>query len=771
MIGTSSETISTKHPIVGFVGVGIMGKAMVMNLINTGYDVRVWTKTAEKCEQLQQIGAKVCGSAAEVAKQSDIIFGRLSESNNSLQVVVGPQGIVAGLNSNKGYVDVSTIDTERSLMIAKAVKETGAQFIQAPVLGSVELAKQGQLIFLAAGDKRLYDLCAGPFDIMSKAKYYLGDVCASGKMKLVVNMIMGSWMASLSEGLVLAQRVGLNQQDLLEILGQGVLANELISTKGIAMIQRSYPTEFPLKHQHKHLKLALGLGEETNTRLPVASAANQLYQWAEALGQQDADFSAVMEPISIPYIWRDKSNRRTITRRGRRGGRLVKTQLSKQLAASHNAKNNHRFQSCQIQTAMQSKVLTDGLQESSSGEDFSLEQYFPRGTQQDKQIYNTQTHSAHEIVRVNGENNGQHQWQPLSYVSQVRGSPQVLQDKTTGKVAHKNDTVQGGQYVTYTKNNSDLYKSFNTLSNKQNALSNYPIQKALDSTKVGEIHARDKVLTKQGVCFNGERNQFSQTPSVKISQSQTISNDSIKLNSVITSQTLNTGNNVMHSNAVVNNFDYLNQFLTNYQLAEKKDILQRPNQRQISTQDEKSLNASNKMLLSGYDIDGIQSQQNIMSSFYNQMLDSTILKSSIKDTQLNQNDIRQQNFIQSTQTKANDENQYQNKHCGRKTRRGTRAGKRVKKVKFSNESNIQTPGSNQQLTISSEVNVSTQEENKGGQSWKKNSDVKGILKNSPSVQVSTQNQTLKNLVQNRRTDQFEVNESYQVRKSPWLDVA
>eukprot|EP01025_Chloroclados_australasicus_P017238 TRINITY_DN1877_c0_g1_i3.p1 TRINITY_DN1877_c0_g1~~TRINITY_DN1877_c0_g1_i3.p1 ORF type:complete len:252 (-),score=48.09 TRINITY_DN1877_c0_g1_i3:165-920(-) len=236
-------------------------------------------------------------TALSSSQLSDITFGMLADPAAALQVATGAEGIAAGMSSGKGYVDVSTVDAECSQQIAKAIRDTGAQFVEAPVSGSKAPAEQGTLIFLTAGDKQLYDASASPLDIMGKAKFYLGEVGAGANMKLVVNMIMGTWVASLSEGMVLAERSGLKQEDLVEVLGLGAMANGIIKLKGPAMSQRNYPTAFPLKHQQKDLRLALGLGEQTNTPLPVSSASNQLYLQAKALGQADADFSAVLESV------------------------------------------------------------------------------------------------------------------------------------------------------------------------------------------------------------------------------------------------------------------------------------------------------------------------------------------------------------------------------------------------------------------------------------------------------------------------------------------
>ncbi|CAI0419544.1 unnamed protein product [Linum tenue] len=116
-------------------------------------------------------------------------------------------------------------------------------------------------------------------------------------MKLVVNMMMGSMMATLAEGLLLSEKVGLDPNVLVEVLSQGAISAPMYSMKGPSMIKSAYPTAFPLKHQQKDMRLALGLAESVSQPTPIAAAANELYKVAKARGLSDDDFSAVIESL------------------------------------------------------------------------------------------------------------------------------------------------------------------------------------------------------------------------------------------------------------------------------------------------------------------------------------------------------------------------------------------------------------------------------------------------------------------------------------------
>ncbi|KAL5579457.1 hypothetical protein UlMin_011899 [Ulmus minor] len=282
---------------VGFLGIGIMGSPMAQNLIKAGCDVTVWNRTKSKCDSLISLGAKYKSVPAEVAASCDVTFAMLSDPQSAFEVACGKHGAATGMSSGKGYVDVSTVDGETSKSISDQIKATGALFLEAPVSGSKKPAEDGQLIFLTAGDKTLYETVAPLLDIMGKSRFYLGDVGNGAAMKLVVNMIMGSMMASFSEGLLLSEKVGLDPKVLVEVVSQGAISAPMYSMKGPSMIQSLYPTAFPLKHQQKDLRLALGLAESVSQPTPIAAAANELYKVAKSHGLSDQDFSAVLEAL------------------------------------------------------------------------------------------------------------------------------------------------------------------------------------------------------------------------------------------------------------------------------------------------------------------------------------------------------------------------------------------------------------------------------------------------------------------------------------------
>ncbi|KAJ6810721.1 glyoxylate/succinic semialdehyde reductase 1 [Iris pallida] len=282
---------------VGFLGLGIMGKAMAANLLKNGFKVTVWNRTLSKCEELVEQGASIGENPAAVINKCKYTIAMLSDPKAALSVVFDKDGVLEQICKGKGYIDMSTVDADTSSKISEAITEKGGLFLEAPVSGSKKPAEDGQLVILAAGEKALYEEAIPAFNILGKKAFFLGQVGNGAKMKLVVNMIMGSMMNALSEGLALADKSGLSEDTLLDVLDLGAIANPMFRMKGPSMIKSSYPPAFPLKHQQKDMRLALALGDENAVSMPIAAASNEAFKKARSMGLGDLDFSAVHEVV------------------------------------------------------------------------------------------------------------------------------------------------------------------------------------------------------------------------------------------------------------------------------------------------------------------------------------------------------------------------------------------------------------------------------------------------------------------------------------------
>ncbi|RBW46888.1 NAD(P)-dependent oxidoreductase [Psychromonas sp. B3M02] len=281
----------------GFIGLGIMGNAMALNLVKAGLDVTVWNRNSEKCSALVAQGAKQGNTPREVAEACDITFTIVSDPTAALAICEGPDGVVAGIGEGRSYIDMSTVDDATSQKISAAITEAGGRFLEAPVSGTKKPAEDGTLIILAAGDKSVYDDALPAFEIMGKMSPYLGEIGQGAKMKLVVNMIMGGMLSIFSEGVSLGLKADLDGEQLLEIIAAGAMANPMFAVKGPMLLAEQYDTSFPLKHMQKDMRLAVDLGDQLDLSLPTAATSNESFKQARKAGYADEDIAAIYKTV------------------------------------------------------------------------------------------------------------------------------------------------------------------------------------------------------------------------------------------------------------------------------------------------------------------------------------------------------------------------------------------------------------------------------------------------------------------------------------------
>jgi len=271
-----------------------MGRGMALNLLKSGSSLVVWNRSAAKCDEFVEKGATMAASAADVVRQSDVTYSMLSTPEVAKAVFYAEDGTLAGVSAGKKIVDCATLDPATMQSFHKEVTAKGGSFLEAPVSGSKGPAEAGSLVMICAGDEALFnEIKDNDLTLVGKASFFLGDIGKGSRMKLAVNMVMGQMMASFSEGISLTEKAELDSNMFVEILGLGAMACPMYKGKGPNMVKGNFPTQFPLKHQQKDVKLACDLGDEVGQALPIAKAVNAKFEEALATAG-DQDFSAVL---------------------------------------------------------------------------------------------------------------------------------------------------------------------------------------------------------------------------------------------------------------------------------------------------------------------------------------------------------------------------------------------------------------------------------------------------------------------------------------------
>ncbi|XP_041969973.1 putative oxidoreductase GLYR1 homolog isoform X1 [Aricia agestis] len=289
------KNIKASQMKFGFLGLGIMGCGIVKNLLNSGHKVLIWNRTAAKCKDFEKVGATIAVTPCDVVEEADITFSCVADPQAAKEMVFGNCGVLhCPTLEGKGYVEMTSIDADTSHDIVEAISGKGGRYLEAQIQGSKTEAEEGTLIILAAGDRTLFDDCQSCFKAMSKNSFYLGsDIGNASKMNSVLQVVGGVSLAALAEGLALADRAGLSQRDLLDVLALTPLASPHLLRKGRDMIESSYSTHQPLSHMQKDLKLALGLGDALEQSLPLTATTNEIFKHAKRLGYANHDVAAV----------------------------------------------------------------------------------------------------------------------------------------------------------------------------------------------------------------------------------------------------------------------------------------------------------------------------------------------------------------------------------------------------------------------------------------------------------------------------------------------
>jgi 3-hydroxyisobutyrate dehydrogenase-like beta-hydroxyacid dehydrogenase len=282
---------------VGFIGLGQMGAAIAERLRAAGYPLVVHNRTREKAEPLTAAGAQWAFTPRDVgrAATSQVVFTALSDARALDRVLYGRHGLVRGLRPGALVVDLSTIAPSQSREFSERLAATGIHFVDAPLGGSVEAARNGRLLLFVGGAAD--DVArARPFlERFSRRIEHLGPVGAGTSMKLVNNLLTVSYVALTGEALALSDRFGLDRSRVVDLLLDGGGRSAMLEQKRIAFEERRYPAQFKLRLAEKDLKLIGLAAREVGATVRVAHEVRRLLSEGLRAGHGEEDFAAVFE--------------------------------------------------------------------------------------------------------------------------------------------------------------------------------------------------------------------------------------------------------------------------------------------------------------------------------------------------------------------------------------------------------------------------------------------------------------------------------------------
>jgi 2-hydroxy-3-oxopropionate reductase len=283
---------------IGFIGLGLMGRPMAMNLLKAGHSLTVWNRTPSRAQELVAAGATLAKSAREAAAASDILFTIVSDPPALEQVLWGHEGnndgALAGLRRGSIYIDSSTVAPALTRRVAAACAERGVRYLDAPVTGGDWGAREGNLVFMIGGEADTLREVEPIVGVLGKKWFHLGPNGAGQTVKLAMNAILALEVGAMAEALALVTKAGLKGEQLIEVMQSSMARSGVLDIKAPLMIKGDFKPSFPLRLMHKDLGLALDLGNQLGVALPATAAAREVYNYVKGASPDDLDYSGVM---------------------------------------------------------------------------------------------------------------------------------------------------------------------------------------------------------------------------------------------------------------------------------------------------------------------------------------------------------------------------------------------------------------------------------------------------------------------------------------------
>ena len=279
------------------LGLGTMGSGMASNLLRAGYDLTVWNRSVEKCKPFARKGARVADTAADAARAVDLVIYMLSNDQAVEEVVFDTNGILSGIKEGQIAIDMSTVLPATSLREQEAYAKRGVDFLDSPVFGSKKESAEAKLWIMAAGNKGIFEEVRPILEKLGQTVHYFGKSGNATAMKLVGNLIVALELEALSEGLVLAQKAGLDLKTVMEVVKVADFRSPLLVSNGQNILKRDFATSFALQLMLKDAGLVEEFAESLESPIPALRVVEKNLASAVDLGFGKENASALIKAL------------------------------------------------------------------------------------------------------------------------------------------------------------------------------------------------------------------------------------------------------------------------------------------------------------------------------------------------------------------------------------------------------------------------------------------------------------------------------------------
>jgi 2-hydroxy-3-oxopropionate reductase len=280
--------------VIGFIGLGIMGRPMARNLLKAGYSLAVHSRSRGPVDEIAGAGAKVGTSPRDVAAQCDVLITMLPNSPDVEQVVLGRDGVIEGARPGMILLEMSTISPLVSQKVGAALAAKSVKMLDAPVSGGEKGAIDGALSIMVGGDKAVFDKALPIFQAMGKTITHLGPLGAGGFTKLANQIIVAVNLTALGEALTLAKKAGLDRELTLTALAGGLAGSKCLDQKKPNYLADTYNPGFKIDLHYKDLGLIMESARALGVPLPTTAAVQELFSALRVKGRGGLDHSGVI---------------------------------------------------------------------------------------------------------------------------------------------------------------------------------------------------------------------------------------------------------------------------------------------------------------------------------------------------------------------------------------------------------------------------------------------------------------------------------------------
>jgi len=282
---------------IGIIGLGMLGNAVALHLLDSGFEVTVFNRTKEKTMQAREKGAKVVTSPKEIAENSELIITIVKDAAAVKEISFEKDGIIEGKHEKLIVADMSTIDPIESKNISRKFQEHNIHKLDIPVMGGPNVAITGNLVMMVSGNKESFDRCKNVFEKIANKVFFLGESGVAHSVKLAMNLQITMLALALSEGIIFMKKANVDPKIFLEILNSTYFKTGMSEKKAFKMIENKFDATFTLSNLKKDISTITSAAKSLGIELPMIKKAEQVYENAVKEGFGEMDYTGIIEYI------------------------------------------------------------------------------------------------------------------------------------------------------------------------------------------------------------------------------------------------------------------------------------------------------------------------------------------------------------------------------------------------------------------------------------------------------------------------------------------